>query len=87
MAIMMKSITQTPADSIDAAALIIVVIPPTFVIPKAKSSAQQIRATVDVNTLPIPSYTAFVLPIESFTPRVVMRSTTKDTRMEIMMAV
>ena len=81
---MMSSITHTPADSMEAAMEISVLMPPSLFMPSAKSSAQQMRPTVEVKTLPMPSKTAWVFFVDSRKERRVMKSTTKAMMIETM---
>ncbi len=58
---MTSSIIIPPVPSIEAAALIIVVMPPVaFCRPSAKTPAQIIKDTVEANTLPMPEKKDFI---------------------------
>ena len=57
---MTSSIIIPPVPSIEAAALIIVVMPPVAPGPSAKTPAQIIKDTVEANTLPMPEKKDFI---------------------------
>ena len=65
-----KSMIRPPVPSMEAAALMIVVIPPVNFKPSAKTPAQIISATVEVNTLPIPEKKDFMLSQDFLKSRV-----------------